>query len=148
MGGYVAVLILVLILKAIYWKVTGNDVPGIIDYTSPFILLNAAIGLLLFSEIQIKTRKRKRLLLRGSSVAFDVYIIHCHLFVLDYVISSNFVWINKFPILLIPLALLGVALICYCILSLVGIARVYIFNKLRIERMFKVIASKIDKIVY
>lgn len=145
-GGYIVIVVVLLILKAIYWKLTGANVPGLIEYTSPFILLNAVFVLLLFSKVKI--RAGKEMLLMISNAAFDVYIIHCHLLVYDYIISQNFIWIDKFPILGIPFILLGTAMVCYCILSLLGIIRGYIFRKLRIEKLLKFIASKIDKIVY
>lgn len=145
-GGYIALVLLMVVIKAAYWSLTGKNVPGIIDYTSPFILANAVFALLIFSRIRIG--KGKKILLMVSGAAFDVYIIHCHLFVFDYIINGNFEWIDRFSIIAILFVLFGIAVICYCFLSFLGIMRGYFFNKMRIEKIFRTIACKIDKIIY
>lgn len=145
-GGYIAVPLFLLILKGILWGLTGGSVGGIVEYTSPFVLLHAVVGLLLFSKLHIS--KGKKVLRNLSNVAFDVYIIHCHIFVFDYIINSNFLWIDEYPILIVPFVLLGVTVICYSVLSFVGVVRNYIFVQCKIGNIIGTIARKIDKIIY
>lgn len=145
-GGLLAIVFLLLALKGVYWKVTGGNIPGIIEYTSPLILVNAVIVLLLFSKLKIK--KGKKVLLMFSNTAFDVYIVHCHLFVFDYIINGNFVWIDKYPIVVILFVLLATAMVCYFALSFVGIIRSSLFKRLKCDKIFRFLSCKLDKIIY
>lgn len=144
-GCYIAITILLFAIKVLLQVLTG--VTGrFVEYTSPFVLASAAIALLLFSRIKVQSGRKQILFL--SNVAFDVYIIHYHIFVFDYIINSNFLWIDKYPIITIPFIILGIAIICFCVLALIGGIRSYIFTKMRIEKVLKAVARKIDKIVY
>lgn len=145
-GGYAFITLLLLLLKFGYWKITGGNIPGVIEYTSPFILLNAVIALLLFSRMKIN--KGRKALQLFSNTAFDVYILHCHLYVFDYIINRNFLWVDRAPIVVIPLLLCATAVVCYCVFSLVGIVRFYLFDKLRMVELFRMLSHRLDEILY
>lgn len=81
-------------------------------------------------------------------MAFDVYIIHCHIFVYDYIINQNFPWIDKCPIGIMPFVFFGTGLICYFGLSCIGIIRSYLFNILKIKGIMKTVVSKLDRYLY
>lgn len=138
--------VLLLLLKIVAWNFGSENVGRFIEYTSPFILLNACIALLFFSKIKIRLGSKCLCLL--SSVAFDVYIIHCHIFIYDFILNSNFLWINNFSFYLIPVIIIGLAIICYIALSCIGIIRNYIFNTMSDNYVVSLVVKKIDNIFY
>ena len=117
-----------------------------ISYTSPIILL-MALGLLLYMK-NIKVKRGRSVLPKLSSVAFDVYIIHCHMLIYDNFLKDRFIWIAEIQTVLIPLTVVGWAIGIYYILSLVGMIRSFLFEKIRLNRFGKYISGKVDKVLY
>lgn len=129
----------------LYW-VRGHFYQYFIEYNSPFILLMSISMLLLFKKLQVKKMKNITVLLSG--LAFDVYIIHCHILIFDYVIRDRFVGVVPFSIPIIWGIIVGSAILAFCILSVIGYGRMFVFEKCKINNLMRWVANRIDPILY
>lgn len=83
-----------------------------------------------------------------STMAFDVYIIHCHILIFDIIICNHFRWVADMPVFLIPFVVVLLAVIIYLLLSVIGIIRSFLFEKVYLNKLLKNIAIKVDKVIY
>ena len=116
------------------------------QYTSPITLVMAIVLLVCFS--QIKINKIKQLLPALSAVAFDVYLIHCHILVYDHILCGSFIWVASTPALLIPIEIIGTAILAYSVFTLVGKLRMIVFKSVKINSFVRKIADKTDELFY
>jgi len=101
---------------------TGRNYKFFVGYNSPITLLMSLAVFWLLKNANIKAGQG--LLKHISLVAFDVYIIHCHIFVYDYVMDDSFAWIPKLSVWLgIPL-IIASAVAIYAVCAVVGIVRI------------------------
>lgn len=118
-----------------------------INYVAPLMFLNA---LMIFQFLASRKTKKinvgfKKFIVGISAVAFDVYIIHCHLFIYEQLIKGNFRWILDYPAASLPFIVIGCALGIYIACTLIGRVRMFLFKVLGIDKLLKLIASKLDK---
>ena len=120
------------------------------QYTSPFMVVNAAASLLLFEKISLDGEKHRFLskaLPSLSSAAFSVYIIHTHPLVFYRIFSNMVIWAaesNIFVCIGVGIsAIFAVYLVCYVI----ELVRVKIFKLLRINRLTEKLGSLLDRLV-
>lgn len=127
----------------------GHFYQYFIEYNSPFILFMAICLLLLFERIQlIRIKQIKGMIALLSGVAFDVYIIHCHILIFDYIIKDGFKNVAFYPIPIIWVMIPGIAILIFVALAVIGLGRVFIFEKCHIDYMIRWIARKIDPVLY
>jgi len=117
-----------------------------IGYTSPITLLMAIIILLVMEKIEV--RHCKDIVKKLSMVAFDVYVIHCHILIFDIIMKNCFKWIPDMPILLIPIIVICLSIVLYLILAIIGVFRGCVFEKVHLNEVLKKIALKTDDIIY
>lgn len=129
-----------------YYKIRGTTA----NYLCPLVLLCAVMLVQLAGRM--KTEKVpvwiKRIVVSLSSVAFDVYIMHCHVFVWDEILNGSFKWVANYRTALFPFVLLAATVAMYLVCSLVGGVRILLFKVLGINKFLKFISSKPDKILY
>ena len=117
-----------------------------IEYTSPITLL-MAIVLLLYMK-NIKVNKGKKLIKMLSISAFDVYIIHCHILILDRIIFNHFIWMIKYSIIVLPFLIILSVVIIYVMLGIIGLFRIKVFKQIGVNKIINKISNKLDKIIY
>lgn len=135
-----------LVLKILYDFVFHVDGQYFIEYTSPVVLLMAVVALLCMSQLKIKVGKN--IFAKMSMMAFDVYVIHCHILVLDKMIYDKFRWIGDVSIYMIPVITICIVILIYFVLSVIAMIRSAVFENILINKVLKKIAVQIDKQFY
>lgn len=80
-----------------------------------------------------------------SSVIFDIYIIHSHPLVYDYLFYDHFIWILDYGwIFVVPLVFICVVAI-FTVSCICGFMRKKLFSTLKINRLITVISDKFDQ---
>lgn len=82
----------------------GTCVNYFVSYTSP-IVLGMGIGLLIGLKNLRRTSREYRILALLSDLAFDVYLLHCHILVYNIILNGTFEWIGILNPLIIPIAI-------------------------------------------
>ncbi len=124
----------------------GGNRRLLMNYDSPIILLMGLCFFLFFKNSNIT--KGTGLMKLLSMVAFDVYIIHSHIFIFDNVLAGSFAKISTLPAYLtIPMVLLCSTAI-YIACAIVGLIRTKMFELVRINKLLMICSAKIDKLIY
>lgn len=101
----------------------------LLNYTSPTTLACAVCLLLLFSRLRLDLGERASALFTRLSVAtFGVYLIHVHPLVFGQVLPGAFKGMAQLPPALLPLAMLGVALVVLVVCSMADMLRQLVFD--------------------
>ena len=145
-GGFLVTSIILLIGDLVLGSFVGRKVGYFVEYTSPAILLMAVIVIILLKDARINRCKRSFSAL--AKQAFDVYILHCHILIFDYVLKDLFVFISEINFPLIPIVTILFAMFIYLVLCLVGHLRGLLFDQVHITSGLKSLARRIDKIIY
>lgn len=106
------------------------DTQSAIGYTSPLILLAAALLLLFFRRLDIKPRFLQKAISMLSRTSFGVYIIHTHPLVWNHVLSGRFADYSEYTVS---------AFIIAVILTAAAIYAVCTFGDWLAEKFFKLI---------
>ncbi|MGI5984719.1 MAG: acyltransferase [Clostridiales bacterium] len=101
-----------------------------IGYTSPLILLAAALLLLFFRRLDVKPQLLQKTISMLARTSFGVYIIHTHPLVWNHVLSGRFASYAEYPASLAVLAV---------ILSAAAIYAVCTLGDWLVEKFFKLI---------
>ena len=114
----------------------------LLSYVSPLVVIMSVMLLLFFMQLRIKRRIPKVLISHFGRATWGVFVLH---------VSSAFWywydfwdWFERFgtyPPIQMLLCLLGAALVLYVALSLVSIARFYLFKLLRVSVWIDRLAS-------
>lgn len=113
-------------------------------YTSPFMLANAAILLVIFSDISIEKRVFRKLTKSLSKCSFGVYIIHSHLLVYDYVLCDAFLRLSINNTLIYTLGLLLSILAIFAVCWPIEELRLYLFKQLGISKLEERFGEKVN----
>lgn len=146
LSGIISISLVLLLGNLFLKRIAGEEVEYFVQYTSPAILLMAVLMLIASKEMKITRYQREISSL--ASKAFDVYIIHCHILIYDYVFKEGFIILAKLALPLIPISIFLLALIIYFMLSCVGYLRGFIFDKLYITQNIKRLAFQVDRLIY
>ena len=146
MISFLLMSLLLVMGNIIIYRVFDRNLNYFVSYISPITLAMAICMLLFFEKIEIK--KGTKLLVFLSSVAFDVYILHCHIFVFDYLVTDSFNWISMFPILSIPIIIILISFCCFFVLGALGGLREKVFKIIRLDELIKILSQKIDRFIY
>jgi len=126
--------------------VLGANYRYFVAYTSPLTLGMSICAFLLLKNLHIA--RGTRLLQKLGMVAFDVYIIHSHIFVFDMLLAGAFAWVNNLAIWwTLPLVLAG-AIGIYAVCAVLGLARSALFSVTRCNVLLSKIAQKADRLFY
>lgn len=147
-----SLLFLTLFLKLLvvkYPKITfgffESDV--LINYNS-FTILFASIGLvLLFIKMKFKNKYLLRFIRRLAPATFGVYIIHVQPFVYNLFISNKFRFIISYNSVIMIMLVLFFAFILYMLCSYLEMFRIYLFKKLKINRISDIIFIVLRKVM-
>lgn len=127
-------------------RILGQDIHYFVSYTSPVTLFMAASVLLWLKNVNI--RHGRKFVMGTASVAFDIYIIHCHNLIYGKVLLARFVAIPALPAAALPAAVIGCVLVIYLILALCGEIRRFLFEKSGLNRLGRFAAARIDRVLY
>lgn len=122
----------------------------LLSYNSPLVLLMAILilqCLVRYGE-QKKTSNNKprinSLVIAVSGVTFDIYLVHAHPLVYDYLIKDNFLWVIDYGwIPVLPLVCLCVVIV-FGISCICGFIRVKLFLALGVDKLISTISNKLD----
>lgn len=117
-----------------------------VAYTSPLLLAMAFFALIRL--INLKQIPLENLAKKLSCTSFDVYIIHGHIFIYNYLITDGFTWMGKYPWYVILLLCLLCAALIFILCSVLAAIRVKLFQKLGIVKLLEILSKKIDGIIY
>lgn len=123
--------------------VYGTCVNYFVSYTSPIVLM-MGISLLVGLKNLKKTNREYRILTLLSNLAFDVYLLHCHILVYNIILDGSFAWISMLNPLVIPIVILGSAIFIGFICLIPAYVRRIIYKKIS----FKRVSHYLDKIIY
>ena len=101
-----------------------------ISYVSILILIMSISCLRTFAALDTKkiSAVKKKFLTQLSEVAFDVYIIHSHILVYDYLIYDNFKWISNYNVVLMSMLIILSCGGMYIIAGIMGSVRIKIYK--------------------
>lgn len=109
---------------------------GFFGYTSPFIVLNALLLLIIFSKIDIKSKRINSFITYLSATNFGVYLIHDNPLVRENVMPKLFSFIGNINnIILSVLAVILISLIFYLSLNQLDKVREALFKKLDLKSL-------------
>ena len=110
-------------------------------YNSPFICIMSIFIFLLFKNIKIKNK----IISTISSTSFSVYIIHSHRLLFENVINNYHLYLFSDKLTLIILEVIILAILIYCISSIIEYIRIFIFNILKVNVIILKISNRINK---
>lgn len=127
-------------------RIFGIRYPGyMLQYTSPFIVLNAVMLLQLGARYHGAPHSgTSKIAAYLSGAAFDVYLLHCHVLVYDHLITGHFSWISDLHPALIPIVVALCAVAIYLAGTVSAAIRKGIFHIFRIDRLNKVLSNLAD----
>ena len=110
----------------------------LISYTSPVVVAMAWVLVRWAMTLSINEIPKvvRVILYWGSATAFDVYILHAHTLVFNYIIGNNLSVLSAKSIYIIPLLLFSIILISYTFLGIVGWIRIKLFKAIKLEAIF------------
>lgn len=80
-----------------------------------------------------------------SSVSFEVYIIHGHYIILDYLITNNFIFTLKYSPIIIIIMLPCIIIIIYLVCGIISKVKQYIFSTIKINKLFSPLGDILNK---
>ena len=136
--GYFLCAAIVLLGNMLGYKILGYNVQYMASYISPFVVVMAVCTFCYFKDIKLgaSSQKIKSIVKRISDTAFDVYIIHSHIFIFDYFLKDSLVVLLNQNLLMIPVIFLLLIVVLYFSLSLIGIIRIKLFEILGVQQKF------------
>lgn len=99
----------------------------LVSYLSPTVLGMAAALLLLFQRLRL-SEGMKKWVTACAPMAFGVYIIHCHPLFFEYLVKDLFTWAANISVWLLPMAVLGGALLIFAVCMLLEWLRILFFR--------------------
>ena len=145
--GFVGASVALLLGDLLLGRIAGRNIAYFVAYTSPVTLLMGILCLLALKNVPVRKFQSGFASLAGK--AFDVYIIHCHILIFDYVMKDRFTFIiEEFPLPMIPIAVVCLSILIYLALCIAGALREFLFKKLCIVRALKWVAGRVDNIIY
>lgn len=136
------------LIQMLHLKVTG--VPGggmhFISYISPTIFLASIELLLLFQKLPVRGFM-KTCVAFFAPVAFDVYLIHEHPFMVSAFIEGKFKGLALMPILGTAGAVLLIAFLIWLAGSLLGRVRLLLFDLLQIKSLCGIVVEKTGRCI-
>ena len=147
-GIYVFIILsFVLLVGNIFiFKIIGYNIRYMVAYTSPVVLTMGLCVLIPLSDIKLNVGGKSFESL--STTTFDVYLIHGHVLIYDWVLTGAFVWIKTLPWYFVPEVCVICAVSIFVICSFFGGIRVQVFRILGVKNFIAKISFKIDQLLY
>lgn len=123
-----------------------NIIIHLINYNSPFMVLNATLLLSIFSRIRIPSAMGK-LICSLSGAAFGVYILHSHILIYDVMIAGNMGWIGQNSFIKCVGAFIGVVAGIYIVCWLIDILRSLLFKQTGLDKLLQRLGAWCDKLL-
>ncbi|GEM_PF-1517363 len=148
LNGVVLFFVLALVLLGIKWvciTVRDDDWISIRSYSSPFMLAMA--------YVLLQTLRRSfghapvwlgRLMAFMADAAFDVYIIHAHVFIYSVLMHGAFWWVVNLPLPVIPLFVLGLATAIYLSCAVLAQIRMRVCGTRPVRRLIGRVSGWLD----
>lgn len=137
-----------LLLKYIQLLIMGKDSYYMINYQSPFIIVMSVALILLINNVELRTNYTKKIVSTLSTVAFDIYIIHCHPCIYNnYIKGCLNIYANINVLFLIGIWM-GSVLLLFIIMSIIGILRCKLFKCRFVVKLIEKTGDLIDKLLY
>ena len=114
----------------------------LVNYTSFTMVIISIIFLILFSNLKINNKYIIRLIKRLSPATFGVYLIHVQKYSYNYIFGKCLLLVNG-SIFYMLIYILGLSFLIYMICSYMELLRIYLFNKLKVNKVIVVIYKKI-----
>lgn len=127
-------------------KVFDCNIRYLVSYVSPVTLGMAVSAIMVLSSVSFKGSGK--FLIAVSATAFDIYIIHSHLFIYDHLLQGAFGWLGRYPwygiLVLVPLCAGGIFAVC----SVLGFMRAGIFRITKLNNVLARISGLFDRLIY
>lgn len=101
------------------------------SYTSPLIVLEACMMVLLFERLKFHGAKKLAWISELGAASFGVYLIHDNRFVREYIMMDHLVKIGQFETIVYGAAMVGVSVGIYASCAVVELIRKYISRRIR-----------------
>ena len=150
----IIVIIILLFLLTYFYKIYGLEFnifnkpitkDLFVNYTSPTILINSILLLVLFSRFKFNDVFSKIICFISSS-AFFVYALNENYFIRDNYIINSFIKYNSSPVITIVMNVLLYSIIFFILAITVDKIRCYLFEKLKINNLISKTSTIFDKL--
>ena len=122
-----------------------NDI--LISYTGPFVIIGCVLLLLLFMQINLRTKAGKKITLFFSAASFGIYIIHVHTAIWDNFLQGRFREYAYEPTWKMLLYVLITLVMLYLFFAALEIARIYLFKLTRFDKLIDLCGDGVEKLV-
>lgn len=123
----------------------GNDL--LVNYSSFSILFASAGFVILFMRMKFENKYLLRFIKRMVLATFGVYIIHGQPFVYRLFIANRFKFIISYNSVIMILLVLFFSFMLYMLCSYLEMIRIYLFRKLKINRISDIIFVGLRKVM-
>lgn len=106
----------------------------LINYNSPFIVIESILVFLIFKSLKVRNYYFRKICLTLSNSAFEVYIIHAHCLIFEYVITNHFSFLKNYGIFGTVIGILLSIIAIYLICSMLSEIREKIFEIFKISK--------------
>lgn len=136
----------VLVIKMGMFYFFGTEMDYMFSYISPFILFNAVVLLEIGrGETEIKNEVIKKTIILISGLTFDIYILHSHVMVFEYIMKNRFGWISTQNIFAIIPVVILIAILIFVQCLIIAFIRMKIFEVLKVNEKLINIEKFIDE---
>jgi hypothetical protein len=152
---YISIVIILCVIKT---QLTLNKIAKynirniIINYASPTYLGISFSIIMIFSNMNIKSKILIKLISFFSPLTYGIYLSHNHLLVRLYIIKTYFLWILKYKSIKIVIIEIICSFAVFMLCCIIDLIRLCIFKFLKIKALFVLLENKItimaDKICY
>ncbi|MBE6738556.1 MAG: acyltransferase [Ruminococcaceae bacterium] len=117
-------------------------------YNSPFTVISAVMLLIGFSKINFQSPFITKVFRSLSDSAFSVYIIHAHMYIMDYLLTGCLnSYLKSNPVIVLCLTL-GIIIAVYFAGWLAHIIKQFIFRFARLDKAADFLGSKLDWVLH
>lgn len=98
------------------------------SYTSPFMVAEAIVLILLFAKLQFPHDRMQTFISKMGAASFGVYLMHDNQFVRQYILIDNLSGIGQLNTVMYLVAMVGTAIVIYISCALLELVRGWIFK--------------------
>ncbi len=145
-AGYWSFVLLTWLSKIVneYFRISaGKELKGdgaLVDYTSPTMVACAVCLLIAFERLRISDNQAK-IISKLAPLSFSVYLIHAQPLIWEHLLKNRFFAFFELPLWIMPVYVLGLALVIYCACLAIDFVREWLFKVMKVRQ----ICSRIDK---
>lgn len=113
-------------------------------YTSPFVVFEAIMLLMCFSQLSFKSQAAKNIIKWLAASSFSVYLIHVQPVIFDYIFRGKFKFLHDYHFAVMALLVVLCAIAVYIVCVLIDNVRLLVFKLCRINKLMDFVGKKID----